>query len=73
MFILDDPDSAVADALPHDYGVDDIPLIVQDKRLDDDGDIQSGGLGEDVLVNGTYGPYLDGPPRRSGCGCSTRR
>jgi FtsP/CotA-like multicopper oxidase with cupredoxin domain len=44
MFILDDPDSAVADALPHDYGVDDIPLIVQDKRLDD-GDIQSGGLG----------------------------
>jgi FtsP/CotA-like multicopper oxidase with cupredoxin domain len=59
MFILDDPDSAVADALPHEYGVDDIPLIVQDKRLDDDGDIQSGGLGEDVLVNGTYGPYLD--------------
>jgi FtsP/CotA-like multicopper oxidase with cupredoxin domain len=49
----------VADALPHEYGVDDIPLIVQDKRLDDDGAIQSGGLGEDVLVNGTYGPYLD--------------
>jgi blue copper oxidase len=59
MFILDDPDSAAADRLPHEYGVDDIPLIVQDKRLDGDGEIQSGGLGEDVLVNGTYGPYLD--------------
>ncbi|HEX6514039.1 MAG TPA: multicopper oxidase domain-containing protein [Nocardioidaceae bacterium] len=58
MFILDDPHSPVADRLPHEYGVDDIPLVVQDKRLDDDGEIQNGGLGEDVLVNGTYGPYL---------------
>jgi len=56
MVILDDPDSAVADALPHEYGVDDIPLIVQDKRLDDDGDIQSGGLGEDLLVNAPTAP-----------------
>jgi blue copper oxidase len=59
MFILDDPDSPVTDQLPHQYGVDDIPLIVQDKRLDDDGEIQDGGLGEDILVNGTHGPYLD--------------
>jgi len=58
MFILDDPHSKVADRLPHEYGVDDIPLIVQDKRLDGDGEIQDGGLGEDVLVNGTHGPYL---------------
>jgi FtsP/CotA-like multicopper oxidase with cupredoxin domain len=59
MFILDDPDSPVADQLPDEYGVDDVPVIVQDKRLDDDGGIQSGGLGEDLLVNGTYGPWLD--------------
>lgn len=59
MFIVDDPDSRVADRLPHEYGVDDIPLVVQDKRLDGDGEIQDGGLGDDVLVNGTYGPYLD--------------
>jgi blue copper oxidase len=59
MFILDDPASQVTDRLPHRYGVDDIPLIVQDKRLDGEGEIQDGGLGEDVLVNGTYGPYLD--------------
>lgn len=59
MFILDDPDSTVVGQLPHRYGVDDVPLIVQDKRLDDDGEIEDGGLGEDILVNGTYGPYLD--------------
>jgi len=59
MFILDEPDSEIADLLPHEYGVDDIPLIVQDKRLDDDGQIQDGGLGDDVLVNGSHGPYLD--------------
>lgn len=59
MFILDDPDSTVADRLPHEYGVDDVPVIVQDKRLDDDGEIGSGGLGDDVLVNGTYGPWFD--------------
>jgi FtsP/CotA-like multicopper oxidase with cupredoxin domain len=59
MFLLDDPGSEVAAKLPHEYGVDDIPLTVQDKRLDGNGQIQSGGLGEDVLVNGTYGPHLD--------------
>lgn len=59
MFILGDPGSPVADRLPHEYGVDDIPLIVQDKRFDGEGAIQDGGLGEDVLVNGTYGPYLE--------------
>jgi FtsP/CotA-like multicopper oxidase with cupredoxin domain len=59
MFILEDPSSRVAGRLPHEYGVDDVPVIVQDKRLDDDGDIQSGGLGDHVLVNGTYGPRFD--------------
>jgi FtsP/CotA-like multicopper oxidase with cupredoxin domain len=59
LFLVDDPASGVADRLPHEYGVDDIPLIVQDKRLNGDGEIRSGGLGHDVLVNGTYGPYLE--------------
>lgn len=59
MFILDDPASPVAGKLPHEYGVDDIPVIVQDKRFDDDGDLRDSGLGEDILVNGTYGPYLE--------------
>jgi FtsP/CotA-like multicopper oxidase with cupredoxin domain len=59
MFLLDDPEGEAAGRLPHEYGVDDVPLIVQDKRLDGDGEIQGGGLGDDVLVNGTWGPYLD--------------
>lgn len=58
MFIVDDPDSPVADALPHAYGVDDVPVIVQDKEFDDD-ELETGSLGDDLLVNGTYGPYLD--------------
>ncbi|MPZ94157.1 MAG: multicopper oxidase domain-containing protein, partial [Propionibacteriales bacterium] len=67
LFILDDPDSAVADRLPHEYGVDDIPVIVQDKRLNGDGELDLssrlfsgiGVLGEDLVVNGTPDPYLD--------------
>ena len=65
MFILSD---AEADALPlpDEYGVDDIPLIIQDKRLDDDGSLDfsqswispTGRLGDKILVNGTYDPYL---------------
>ena len=65
MFILDDTNPAAA-ALPHDYGVDDIPVIVQDKDvgpdaefvLDDDGN-EIGLLGSTILVNGTVGPYLE--------------
>ena len=67
MFILDDPSNPAADRLPHRYGVDDVPVIVQDKKLSDDGELRDGGsflgssglLGGTVLVNGTYGPYLD--------------
>ena len=65
MFILDD-DSAAAAALPNRYGVDDIPVIVQDKDLGPDGVLlieneanEIGLLGSTVLVNGTPGPYLD--------------
>lgn len=63
MFILDD-DTEVA--LPKTYGVDDIPIMVQDKafegsKLDDShGLFQSAGiLGDTVLVNGTPGAFLD--------------
>jgi blue copper oxidase len=66
MFIVDDPATDVA-ALPHDYGVDDFPIIVQDKRFTRDGRLDSSGsllggvgiLGDTVAVNGTVGPYLD--------------
>ncbi|MFC7490900.1 MULTISPECIES: multicopper oxidase family protein [unclassified Knoellia] len=63
MFIVDDEREI---ALPKVYGVDDIPVLVQDKafdgsKLDDThGLFQSAGiLGDTVLVNGTPGPFLD--------------
>lgn len=66
MFLLDDPVEARL-ALPDTYGVDDIPLILQDKKFHQDGSldeepalIQSAGLtGDTIVVNGTVGPYLD--------------
>ena len=66
MFILDEPSGTSGPALPSEYGVDDVPVIVQDKRfdgsqLDTSGSLFSstGLLGDDVLVNGTPGPYLE--------------
>ena len=66
MFIVDDPDIPIAEVLPREYGVDDIPVIVQDKKIDDEGNSApapplggTGLLGDTLLVNGTHGPYLD--------------
>ncbi|UAB97859.1 multicopper oxidase domain-containing protein [Dactylosporangium vinaceum] len=65
LFIVDDDEPAQR-ALPHDYGVDDIPVLVQDKQFDGDqlstgerfgSDI--GVLGDEILVNGTPRAYLD--------------
>ena len=66
MFIVDDPGTSVA-VLPHRYGVDDFPVIVQDKQFTDDGELDEGrsflgdiGIrGDTIAVNGTVGPYLD--------------
>ncbi|MFD5215367.1 multicopper oxidase family protein [Microbacterium sp. NPDC058345] len=65
MFILDDETSGSL-GLPTRYGVDDIPVIVQDKRLRSDGQFELdsqgneiGLLGDMVLVNGTWGAALD--------------
>ena len=77
LFIIDDDESDALD-LPREYGVDDIPLIIQDKKFDGDGQLsmdpggfveQFGGaasfgvMGGDILVNGTYGPVFE-PTRR---------
>ncbi|MEH1168726.1 multicopper oxidase domain-containing protein [Micromonospora sp. CPCC 205539] len=67
LFLVND-DPAVR--LPEEYGVDDIPLIVQDRKIADDGtldesDLAFGGLtitgllGDKILVNGTYDPYVE--------------
>lgn len=64
MFILD---GATASGLPDHYGVDDIPVIVQDKAFDSDGKVDDrkpflsgvGVLGDEIVVNGTHSPFLD--------------
>jgi FtsP/CotA-like multicopper oxidase with cupredoxin domain len=67
LFYLDDgrnPD------LPHRYGIDDIPVILQDHTFDSRGRFQlrgravTGLLGETILVNGTYNPHLPVITRR---------
>jgi FtsP/CotA-like multicopper oxidase with cupredoxin domain len=60
-------DGLAAGLLPETYGVDDVPVIVQDKNFTDDGALDFDGiayggvtltglLGSDILVNGTWGP-----------------
>ncbi|MEU7895458.1 multicopper oxidase domain-containing protein [Nonomuraea sp. NPDC049152] len=64
LFIIDENEAL---ALPRHYGVDDIPVIVQDKRLNDDNQLNEeiptiggmGVLGDLITVNGTVEPYLD--------------
>jgi suppressor of ftsI len=62
MFIIDDEDSK---KLPSNYGVDDIPLIIQDKLFKSDGQFSEfdetpfGLLGDEILVNGTHDPFLE--------------
>lgn len=64
MFILKDAAEAAL-PLPRDYGVDDIPVIVQDVAFDREGQLTesyaefAGQLGDQLLVNGAIGPYLD--------------
>lgn len=61
LFILDDSDTTHPD-LPQKYGIDDLPLIVQDKSFDDDAQLvvddsgnEIGTLGRTILVNGVVG------------------
>lgn len=63
MWIVDDP--AADDALPNEYGVDDVPLVIQDRDIADDGTLREdrrnpfwGLLGNDILVNGSYAPHF---------------
>jgi blue copper oxidase len=69
MFIVDDEnsDALAAAGLPHEYGVDDIPVILQDLRFDtknghlkyvqDDQD-QDGMLGDQISLNGVLRPIF---------------
>ena len=64
MVILHD-DQEEALNLPREYGINDIPVIVQDAHFGSDHHFApgnrdfSGAMGDTLLVNGTVGPYLD--------------
>ncbi len=67
MVIIDD-DTADALDLPSEYGVDDIPLVLQDRRFSRDGsmaykssmhDRMAGMQGNYPVLNGTISPYLE--------------
>ncbi len=65
MIIVDDEEHP--EDLPAEYGVDDIPVILQDRRFGNDGqfqyrnryeDIVMGQMGDTILVNGTWQPHF---------------
>ncbi len=67
MMIIDDP-QAPETGLPDKYGVDDVPVIVQDKSFTADGQLivdpepaagpSTGFLGNTIVTNGKLGTYL---------------
>lgn len=71
LIIVEDDDSRAL-GLPGEYGVDDIPLIVQDRRFSANGELSylslyddtvKGMHGDTILVNGTLRPLLNPPAR----------
>lgn len=66
LILVEDEESAAL-GLPHEYGVDDIPLVIQDRRFYANGrfeyltsmsDMMMGFKGDVILVNGTVSPEL---------------
>lgn len=66
LIIIEDEESRSLD-LPQEYGVDDIPLIVQDRQISRDGTLEQrpsylsslGVMGDEILVNGAHDPHLE--------------
>lgn len=79
MFIIDDAEAGEL-TLPQTYGVDDVPLILQDKKLNGDGSLNFepgsaltqmagvdtvGVVGDEMLVNGTANAHLEVTAQRT--------
>lgn len=71
LFIIDDEESLKA-KIPKEYGIDDIPLIFQDRRLDGNAqfvhkqsmhDVMMGVTGNIFMVNGVINPYIELSPK----------
>ena len=71
MLIVDDAETQALD-LPKTYGVDDFPVIVQDRDMNADGtfsysasrmEVMQGKKGNTILINGVIDPVLDVPAK----------
>ncbi len=69
MMIIDDPDAA-NNGLPDTYGIDDIPLVIQDRNFESNGNmpyaprgpnLMMGYRGNEILVNGAIRPEASVP------------
>lgn len=60
MIIVRDDDEAALE-LPRSYGVDDFPIVIQDRLFLPNGSMPTAPYGDSVLVNGTPHPYLECP------------
>jgi bilirubin oxidase len=60
-FIIVQDEAEAQLELPRTYGVDDFPVVVQDRTFIANGDFAFGPYGNTVLVNGTPDPYLECP------------
>lgn len=60
MIIVRD-NKAVNQQLPHTYGVDEFPLIIQDKSFDSTNALIFTSIADTMMVNGTLGGYLEVP------------
>ncbi len=67
MIIVEDEEADALD-LPREYGIDDIPVVLQDRRFFQDGrmdydpsrhDRMAGMVGDTPLTNGTISPYFE--------------
>lgn len=60
MIIVRDAHEATLN-LPRTYGVDDFPIIIQDKTFDANNQLIFAAMNDTVLVNGTLAPFLQVP------------
>lgn len=60
MIIVRDDIEAEA-GLPQNYGIDEFPIILQDRSFDVDGQLLLTPFGNTMLVNGTLNPFLEVP------------
>lgn len=58
MIIIRDENEALLN-LPKTYGIDDLPIIIQDRQFSNGVIIDSAIMGDSVLINGVISPYVD--------------